>query len=246
MELGWKQNTCSINIPAFSTNQGLSPNSAIIEDSSPVDFFCLFFNSEILTGIHNETDMQNKKSVKGDGSPLKTKSVRAQWKDVDLQEIKVFFVVIRMCLVRKPYLYDYWRTDPFIWTAYANSIGMSRDRFTAILTLLHLNDNENCVAGGQPGYDPLFKVQPVLRNLTEKFQIGYTLDEILTIGRAICAFQGCIHFRVYMKGKPHTYGIKIFKLCEARSRCVCNLEVCASTHATEPDHSCSFNVVDRL
>jgi hypothetical protein len=180
------------------------------------------------------------------GSPLKTKSVRAQWKEVDLQEIKVFFAVIRMCLVRKPYLCDYWRTDPIIQTAYAKSISMSCDWFTAILTLLLLNDNENCVARGQPGCNPLFKVQPVLKNLTERFQIGYTLDEFLTIGIAICAFQGCIHFRVYMKGKPHTYEIKLFKLCEARSGCVCNLEVCASTHATEPDHNCSFNVVDRL
>jgi hypothetical protein len=39
----------------------------------------------------------------------------------------------------------------------------------AILTVLHTNDNENRVARGQPGYDPLFKVQLVLKNLTEKF-----------------------------------------------------------------------------
>jgi hypothetical protein len=41
-------------------------------------------------------------------------------------------------------------------------------------------------------------------------------DESLAIDKAICAFQGRIHFRVYMKGKPYKYGIKIFKLCEAK------------------------------
>jgi hypothetical protein len=38
----------------------------------------------------------------------------------------------------------------------------------------------------------------------------YTPQEFLTIDEAICAFQGRIHFRVYMKGKPNKYGTKIF------------------------------------
>jgi hypothetical protein len=135
--------------------------------------------------------------------------------EVDLQEIKVFFtVIIHMCLVRKPYLCDYWRTDQIIQTAYTKSVGMSCDRFMAILILLLLNDNENRVARCQPGYDPLFKIQLVLKNLTEKFQIIRAPDEFLTIDEAICDFLGRIHFRVYMKGNPHKYRIKIFKLCE--------------------------------
>jgi hypothetical protein len=136
-------------------------------------------------------------------------------------------------------LRDYWRTDPIIKTTYAKSVGMPRDRFMGILTILHLNGNEDRVARGQPGCDPLFKIQPVLKNLTEKFQIVYSPDEFLTIDEAICAFRGRIHFRVYMKEKPHKYRIKIFELCEAKSGYVCNLEVYAGTHATEPDHNSS-------
>jgi hypothetical protein len=107
-------------------------------------------------------------------------------------------------------------------------------------------DNENRIARGQPIYDPLFKVQPVLKHLTEKFQIVYTPDKFLTIDEAICIFLGRINFRICMKGKPQKYGIKISELCEAKSGYVCNVEVCADTHATEPDHNISFNVVDRL
>jgi hypothetical protein len=58
----------------------------------------------------------------------------------------------------------------------------------AILTMLHINDNENHVARGQPGYDPLFKIQLVLKNLTKKFQIVYSPDKFLTTDKAICAF----------------------------------------------------------
>jgi hypothetical protein len=63
-------------------------------------------------------------------------------------------------------------------------------------------------ARGQPGCDPLFKIQPVLRNLTTKLQVVYTLQECMTIDESICTFQGYIHFHVYMKGKPDKYGMK--------------------------------------
>jgi hypothetical protein len=56
MELGWKQSTFSVNIPAFSGIQGQNPNPTIAEDSSPLDFFRLFFDNEILTIIQNETN----------------------------------------------------------------------------------------------------------------------------------------------------------------------------------------------
>lgn len=60
----------------------------------------------------------------------------------------------------------------------------------------------------QPGYDPLFKIQPVLRNLTTKLQVVYTLQECMTIDESMCTFQGYIHLHVYMKGKTHKYGMK--------------------------------------
>jgi hypothetical protein len=74
---------------------------------------------------------------------------------------------------------------------------MSRDRFVAILTMLHLNNNETRVPRDQSGYDPLYKVQPTLSSLIAKFQNVYTPQEFLTTDEAICAFRGHIHFRVY-------------------------------------------------
>jgi hypothetical protein len=86
--LGWKQSTCSVNIPAFSGIEGLNPNSTITEDSFPLDFFRLFFENEILTIIQNESNRYAEQQItkkKQEGS-LKTKSLHAQWK-----EIKLFF-----------------------------------------------------------------------------------------------------------------------------------------------------------
>jgi len=122
-----------------------------------------------------------------------------------------------MSVLHKSSLQHYWSLRLIIHTPYAASVGMSRDRFLALLTMFHLNNNDAKAARGQPGYDPLFKIWPVIDTLITKFQDVYTPEEQLTIDKAICPFRGRIFFRVYIKGKPHKYGIKMFELCEAKS-----------------------------
>ena len=150
-----------------------------------------------------------------------------------------------MSVIHKSSLQDYWSSCPIIHTPYAASVGMSRDRFFAILTMFHLNNNDAKAARGQPGYNPLFKIQPVIDTLI-KFQDVYTPEEQLTTNEAICPFQGHIFFRVCIKGKPHKYGIKIFELCEAKSGYVYNLDVYTGAHPTNSEHNTAFSVVDRL
>ena len=151
-----------------------------------------------------------------------------------------------MSVLHKSSLRDYWSSRPIIHTPYAASVGMSRDRFLAILTMFHLNNNDEKAARGQPDYDPLFKIRPVIDTLITKFQDVYTPEEQLTIDEAICPFRGRIFFRVYIKGKPHKYGIKIFELCEAKSDYVYNLDVYTGAHPTNSEHNTAFSVVDRL
>ncbi|GFO13748.1 PiggyBac transposable element-derived protein 3 [Plakobranchus ocellatus] len=40
---------------------------------------------------------------------------------------------------------------------------MSRKRYTDIGKYLHIKDNASVVAAGQDGYDPLFKIRPVIK-----------------------------------------------------------------------------------
>jgi hypothetical protein len=109
--------------------------------------------------------------------------------------------------------------------------------------MFHLNNNDAKAARGQPSYDPLFKIWPVIDTFITKFQDTYTPEEQITIDEAICPFRGRIFFRVYVKGKPHKYGIKIFELCEAKSGYVYNLEVYTEVHATNSEHNTAFSVV---
>jgi len=121
---------------------------------------------------------------------------------------------------------------------------MSRDRFLALLTMFHLN-NDTKAARGQSGYDSLFKIRPVTDTLITKFQDVYTPEEQPTIEEAICPFQGRIFFRLYIKGKPHKYGTKMFELCEAKSGYVYNLDVYTRAHPTNSEHNTALSVVNR-
>jgi len=69
---------------------------------------------------------------------------------------------------------------------------MSWDRFLALFTMFHHINNDAKTARGQPGYDLLLKIQPVIDTLITKFQDVYTPEEQLTISEAMCPFRGPI------------------------------------------------------
>ena len=135
---------------------------------------------------------------------------------------------------------------PIIQIPPAASLGMSQDRFLALLTKLYLNNNDAKAARGQPDYDPLFKIWPVTDKLNIKFQDIYTPEEELTIDEAVCPFRGRMFFCVCIKGEPHKYGIKMFELCEAKSGYMYNLEIYNGAHPTNSENNTVFSVVDRL
>jgi len=73
-----------------------------------------------------------------------------------------------MGLVQKQDIDAYWSIDDAIATPIFNKT-MARNRFTQILSFLHLNNNEHHVNRGEEGHDPLFKVRTIL----DKVYIGY-------------------------------------------------------------------------
>jgi hypothetical protein len=93
---------------------------------------------------------------------------------------------------------------------------MSHDRFLAVLTMLHLN-NDAKAARAEPDYDPLFKIRPIIDTLITLFQDVYSPGRTADYRRGNMPIsRPYIFFCVYIKGKPHKYGIKMFELCEAK------------------------------
>ncbi|UYV78050.1 PGBD5 [Cordylochernes scorpioides] len=232
--------------PPFTARPGLN----LVRDvSSPFDAFSLFFTENIFKSIKEETNRYarsiiDRESKKG---PLKPHGMLAKWKAVSVAQIKLFFcVIIHMSLVKKPGMKDYWSTHGFLKNAFCQSINMPRTLFMRILSMLHLNDNSKYIECGKPGHDRLFKIRPVLESLIYSFGNAYTPQQNLTIDEAMCPFRGRVGFRVYIKGKPHKYGIKIFQICEAVSGYAYNLDIYTGKDPEQPEHNSNPNLVDRL
>lgn len=65
-----------------------------------------------------------------------------------------------------------------------------------------MNNNDNNVAWGQDGHDPIFKVRRVYDHLRMKFEEVYSPGENIAIDEGMIAWRGNLSFRVYMPDKP--------------------------------------------
>lgn len=62
----------------------------------------------------------------------------------------------------------------------------------------------------------------------------FQLGQEITLDEQKCAFRGMIRFRVYMKNKPHKYGIKLFMKCDAVTGFPLTFEVYTGSDQNDP------------
>ena len=209
-ELGWKEQIQTVQKATFSRVPGINKNLHTTQDSSPREIYETFFNPDIFKLIQKETNWNapqqiNKKKQEG---PLKPKSVFAQWNRVPLQEIKKFFrIILHVGMLRKSSVRDYWSSHSITHTPYAASVGMSQDRFLALFTLFHLNNNDAKPAGGQPGCDPQFKIQPVI-DTSQNFRMSTHWKNTWLSTRQCIHFEGIYSFVLISEESPTNMGQK--------------------------------------
>ena len=68
---------------------------------------------------------------------------------------------------------------------------------------------------GQPGFDALYKVWPLLDIVADRSEHAYKVHEQLSVDEAMIPFKGRLYFIQYMKAKPTKWGIKVFALADA-------------------------------
>ena len=111
-----------------------------------------------------------------------------------------------------PCVENYWSTDDKLNVPCISRL-MSRTQFEKLGQYLHLNGRSNYVTRGQPGFDPLFKVRPLLEIFREQCSSMYKPGRAISIDEAMIKFNGRLFFKQYMKSKPTPWGIKV--LCSA-------------------------------
>ncbi len=105
----------------------------------------------------------------------------------------------------------YWATD-FAISNISNFF--SRNRWQFVKSNFHCNNNDNILPRGDPNYDPLFKVKPLLTHLQRKFRC-IPAPQMMCVDEQLVPFKGKSHLKNYIPSKPHKWGYKIFALCDS-------------------------------
>ena len=131
----------------------------------------------------------------------------AQQKGVDfpfcVEELQAFIAInLAMGLLRLPQIRDYWSRSEVLATPWFRSI-MSRDHFLRILRYLHLNDSSKQKKYGEDGFDPLYKVRPLLDHLAAVFPIYYQPAQQISIDEMMIGTRCKVSFLQYLSEKTN-------------------------------------------
>ncbi|XP_047345311.1 piggyBac transposable element-derived protein 4-like [Vespa velutina] len=184
------------NLKSFSGIPGINvTNNKVLECNSPIDFYSLFLNEEIIQMIVNQTNLYANQMMERNQSERLSK-----WIPTNIHEIKQLFgLIMWMGLVKLPTIQLYWTKDVLFAQSFPRTV-MSRNRFEILLRMLHFADNEQI---SNPN-NLLYKLQTLIDTLNKNFKEYYNPSETVCIDESIIPFRGRIIFRQY---------IKIFKLC---------------------------------
>ena len=170
----------------------------------------------------------------------------AQWTQVTEQELHAYMgFMILMGLVHMPSLYDYWKKDEiFHYSPVASRI--SCDRFFELHRYLHCADNHTLSPPGDPGYDKLGKIKPVMERLCAQFRSVYCPSKNVSIDEAMIPFKGRSTLKQYMPMKPIKRGIKVWAMSDAHNGYVSELEVYTGKKGNTVEKNLGANVVKTL
>jgi len=242
----WVRGNLDVNCPEFRGEKKINVDMG--EDSQMLDFFRLFISDEFIDDVLvRET---NKYAADFFNSPqgrnLKPHSRFHKWADVDIDDMKKFIaMIIAMGLVQHQDIQDYWSKDEMLATPFFGRV-MQRNKFLLIMSLLHLNDNDNQVARGLDGYDPIYKVRRVYNHFRGKFEELYSPGENIAIDEGMIAWRGNLSFRVYMPDKPDKFGVKLFMLCDSSNGYCPRFEIYHGTSTQPSEKGKIYDLVMRL
>ena len=124
---------------------------------------------------------------------------------------------------------------------------MPRNRFSEISGFLHFHDSSLEVARGDPGYDRLFKVRPVLTYVRSKCETNFSPTKNISVDEGMVPFRGRLSFRQYMPAKPTKYSIKVWMAADSSNGYVLNFDVYLGKEAgNRRIHGLGYDVVTKM
>lgn len=207
------------HFPYNAVNTGVSVGAIEeLTEKSPYDFFKYFITNDIINYMVVETNRYALQKIQKEILP--NQSRLRKWKEVDILEMEKFLgILLWMGLNRMPKMSNYWSKSPLYSSNIKNV--MSRNKFALLLRVWHFSDNEKC-----PANNPLFKIQPFVDILLQRFQKAIVPQKEVYIDETRVPLTG----RLTFKNQHYKFGIKLFKLC-IKDGYTYNIKICCGTEA---------------
>jgi hypothetical protein len=197
---------------AFSAYSG--PPCPQVRLESCFDFFSLVFPVELFSDIATQTNLYAKQKLMASG--VSEDRVAEKFEPTTADEIKAYIgLLMYMNIASIPDKRLYWSDGPYYNPFVAGT--MPCERFERLAMYLHLADSSLAVEKGQPGFDPLQKVRPLLSKVQESFERQFLPGENITVDEAMIRFKGRCGFLQYLPAKPTKWGMKVWSCCDADS-----------------------------
>ena len=203
---------CVQNFKEFGEETG--PNiSTNIE--TPTDMFLHIFPERLVDHIVFQTNLYALQKAGGNNHAFTPTNAK---------EIKGFIAINLIMGIKKlPSYKDYWSSRFEMRDAYISSI-MSRDRFSWILTNLHLNDNSLQPNRNAQNFDKLYKLRPLLDVLSVTYKNSLKPSQHQAVDESMIRFKGRSSLKQYMPNKPVKRGYKVW-IRSDKSGYVCQFQI---------------------
>ena len=162
------------------------------------------------------------------------------WKEVDRSELLRFIgLIIYMGIVKVSSISRYWSTaPPPLYHGLWSRRFMSRDRFKALLGMLHITPPDQT-----DPTDKLHKVRPLLDHIRPKCKELYSADVNVSVDERMVKSKGRSGIRQYIKNKPVKFGFKLWVLAESNSGFTIDFNVYTGKRQQTSTNGLAYDVV---
>lgn len=193
----WKKRDAETYLPEYSENTSVV-DECFSKCSTPTDVFLVLIDT-IIDDIVYQSNLyatQNDKTL-----------------NLKKEELLAFIGMnFYMGYNTRPAWTDHYSSAPDLHNPLISTT-MPRDRFAAILSNLHCNDNSKIPPNCK---DKLYKIRPVVDQLNQKFHECYHGTRELSVDESMIKFKGRSVLKQYLPMKPIKRGYKLWCLADQR------------------------------
>lgn len=193
----WEQYAIFNGVQDFTSDVGPQIPDSV---GNPLEVFLQIFPKKLIEHISYHTNLYAAQRT----------GASTNFQHTNVEEIRLFLAINLMMGIKKmPSYKDYWSSNSALRDTYISSV-MARNRFSWLLSNIHLNDNDQQPRKGQEEYDKLYKVRPLLVMLSESFRQSYKPSQKQSIDESMIKFKGRSALKQYMPLKPTKRGYKVW------------------------------------